>query len=269
MLNKSWRFIDCGLSSANYNMAVDEALLSNLKGEDEPILRIYGWENSLSLGRFSDAKKSINLKIAQEKEIPLVRRISGGGILVHGGDLSYSLILPQKHLDGIGVKESYHYLCGFIIRLYKKLGLDAGFSSELNIESSKSNICMAANEPYDIVIKGQKIGGNAQRYKSKFLLQHGSIPIGIDEKLFKDVFFEKFDLKNMLTLDKMDKSITYEQLSCMLKDAFEKEFKAKLRCDALNDSEQFLADKLLLQKYSQKRWNIDAKQDDSKAAVAP
>ena len=261
MFLKSWRLIDTGVSSASYNMAVDEALLSNFNIGNIPILRLYRWEPSLSLGRFSDLNKTLHEKRLYKKDLQYVRRISGGGVLVHGGDLSYSLILPREILKDTGVKESYRYLCKFLIQLYKKLDLNAKFAHELNLESSKSDICMASNEPYDITINGKKMGGNAQRYTTKALFQHGSIPISLDVSIFRDIFVEEYNLNIITTLDKIGKDITYLQLSKLLIESFSESFKVELVNDTLSQVEQKSVDELIKHKYSQRRWNIDAKYD--------
>ncbi len=260
---KTWRLIDTGLGSAEYNMAVDEALLRNFKENDMPILRLYRWKPSLSLGRFSNVHETLNLEALQKQKLHLVRRMTGGGVLVHGGDLSYSLILPRETLRDAGVKESYRYLCQFLVKLYENLGLSAEFAQDLHMKSSKSNICMAANEPYDIIVNGKKMGGNAQRYVSKALFQHGSIPISLDEEVFKDVFLNCSGLKNIFTLDKISKEINYKKLTHLLTEAFTRSFGVTLIGDTLSGWESCSSDEFLAQKYSQKRWNIDAKHDET------
>lgn len=264
---KTWRLIQSGLGSAAYNMAVDEALLRNFKENDLPILRLYRWKPSLSLGRFSDVRNTLDLEVIKQQRLQLVRRMTGGGVLVHGGDLSYSLILPRETLKDTGVKESYRYLCRFLIKLYENMGLSAEFAQDLHKESKKSNICMAANEPYDIVVNGKKLGGNAQHYSKKVLFQHGSIPINLDETLFKDVFLNYLGLKNISTLDKMEKEINYKELTHLLREAFTRSFGVTLVSDTLSKIESYTSDEFLAHKYSQKRWNIDAKYDETEATV--
>ncbi|MCD6433454.1 MAG: lipoate--protein ligase family protein [Sulfurimonas sp.] len=239
-------------------MAVDEALLSNFKESDLPILRLYRWEPSLSLGRFSNLSQSVNLEILKKRNLSFVRRMTGGGILVHGGDISYSLVLPRESLKDIGVKKSYRYLCGFLIKLYEKLELNAKFAHDLNFTTSKSNICMTANEPYDIIIGGKKIGGNAQRYTKDTLFQHGSVPLSLNHNIFKDVFLEDSGLESLATLDRIGKEITDEQLTYLLTEAFSQSFKANFVRDTLNQLELQSAENLLRDKYSTKRWNLNA-----------
>lgn len=256
---KKWRFIDTGLGSAEYNMAVDEMLLNEYKDTQLPIFRLYTWEHSLSFGRFSDAKSIINIKSAQKKSLGLVRRMTGGGVLVHGGDISYSLIFPIKELQGVGIKESYRHICGFLIRFYEKLGLKADFASVLNLENKKSSICMNSNEAYDLVINKKKIGGNAQRYTKNFLFQHGSIPLNFKHQIFEDVFLEESGLSQMLTLDKIKKDISTESIKKLLVEAFTESFKTEIIKDSLNSRQIQKVDELLKNKYSTYRWNTDAK----------
>ena len=240
-------------------MAVDESLISNFKDGDLPIFRLYRWESSLTFGRFSKPSLSVDLEILKEKNISYTRRMTGGGILVHGGDLSYSLILPREYLNDLGVKESYHYLCRFLINFYERLGVSADFAHNHGLNISKSDICMCANEPYDIIIDGKKIGGNAQRYTKDVLLQHGSIPINFNDAIFKDIFLEETSLENINTLDKIIQDIRDIELIKLLVESFSQSFDITFDNDTLSPLEQQNAEMLLTHKYSTKRWNIDAK----------
>ena len=255
---KRWRLIESGEGSGAWNMAVDEALLESFKEGDRPILRLYGWEPSLSLGRFSGADRSVDLESAEAEGIACVRRISGGGILVHGGDLSYSMILPRRVLKSRGVKESYRYLCGFLVNLYAKLGQKASFAQELQLESESTNVCLASNEPYDLLIGGRKMGGNAQRHTSGAFLQHGTIPITVDQARFGPLFLEESGLSNAATLERLGIEVGIDALSKLLKESFSESFGARLVSGTLSASEEQRAGELLAKKYSQQRWNLHA-----------
>jgi len=255
---KRWRVLDTGYGSAAWNMAVDEALLNNLQEDDLPILRLYVWEPALSLGKFSDVSKSIDMKKIESVDLPVVRRMTGGGVLVHGGDLSYTLLLPRNCLKGKGVKENYRYLCGFLINLYEKLGLKADFACDLEIKELKSDICLAGTEAYDIMIEDKKMGGNAQRYTRQVLFQHGSIPIKVDKPRFKDLFLGASGLEGSTTLEEQGYSLEYEQLVLLVSEAFRENFDTDLIIDTLHPSEEEDARKLLADKYTQQRWNLYA-----------
>jgi len=256
---KEWRLITSGRGTAGWNMALDEALLGSFEEGDRPILRLYGWEPSLSLGRFSNLASSVDLAALEAKRLPFVRRMTGGGILVHGDDLSYSLVLPRNLLESRGVKESYRHLCGFLINLYEKLGHRPAFAGELAMESGPANLCLAGSEPYDILIEGRKMGGNAQRYTSKALFQHGTIPRSIDEERYEGLFLEASGLERAATLQRLETPLEQEALQLLLLEAFCESFGADLSEEGLRKEEQKRAELLLALKYSQQRWNSHAR----------
>lgn len=255
--SNTWRFFNSHTETAQHNMAVDEALLLCFKEGDMPILRLYGWENALSVGRYSNLWRSLNRETIEEQNIACVRRISGGGILVHGGDLSYSLIMPRDWLREKGVKESYRYLCSFLIRLYEKLGYKADFAGENSVDVQQCDVCLASNEVYDILIEGKKIGGNAQRHTRHALFQHGSIPMRIDESFFRPFFSKETGFENAATLENLGTQMSYEELSRLVQETFSETFGAQLMSDTLSSSEVQCAMELYEAKYTQGSWNYD------------
>lgn len=257
IFSKEWRFIDTGHASAAWNMAVDEALLANFEENDLPILRLCQWEPSLSLGKFSKVFVSVDKQELQREGFPYVRRMTGGGILVHGGDLSYSLVLPRKFMRDKGVKESYRYLCRFLICLYERLGYKADFACDLDLELKGSEICLAGIEAYDIMIGHQKMGGNAQRYTHQVLFQHGSIPIEIDKARLKSLFVVDSGLERAASLRELGSSMEYETLTRLLRETFSEVFGVRTVTDTLSVSEEQRAEALLRDKYTQQRWNSD------------
>ncbi len=251
-----WRLIDTGRDSAPWNMAVDEALLDLFREGEWPILRLYGWRPSLSFGRFSKPLQSVDLTLAKERGVSCVRRITGGGILVHGGDLSYSIILPSSFAKEEGVKRSYRILCSFLIHLYEKLGLDAGFVTQFEKEEKESNICLAGSEAYDILIDGMKMGGNAQRHTKKAMLQHGSIPIYFDRDMLEPLFLEDSGLKEAASLCDLGVERDYDALSALLVNTFCETFGVKVKPDVLKSGEVRRAKELLKRKYTSERWTL-------------
>ncbi|MBU1667355.1 lipoate--protein ligase family protein [bacterium] len=256
---QTWYLMDGVVNSASWNMAVDEALLYSFKDHDIPILRIYGWENALSFGRFSKPDKIIDINRIKYNNISYVRRITGGGVLVHGNDISYTIIMPRKLLEGRSIKENYYYLSGFLIKFYEKLALKAEFASTLNFNISSSDICLAANEPYDIMINANKMGGNAQRYIKHTLLQHGTIPIRFDKKYFELLFFKDSGLSHATSLQELGIHIEYKNLVDLLIEAFYETYNVHLISKGLEWSQEQYAQELLKNKYTKEKWNLYGK----------
>lgn len=252
-----WRLIDTCTHSAPWNMAIDEALLECFEKSSFPILRVYTWEPSLSFGRFSKISNNIH----QEKlnNISYARRATGGGILVHGDDISYSLILPTRFVKDMGVKKSYSYLCSFILEFYKSLGVDATFALDSNVDCKKSEICLLGNESYDIIVEGKKLGGNAQRHTKKAIFQHGTIPLQYDDELFEAFFKKDSGIKNSATIYTLGVDKTKQELKEILIDSFVKSFECEVVVDMLSDNEMKKANELFEKKYSLDSWNINGK----------
>lgn len=223
-------------------MAIDESLLKNFNEGDLPILRLYRWdENSATIGISQDVKQYSHIV----KNNNIAKRITGGGVLFHGHDISYSLVIPSSYLENLSIKKSYEYICGFILEFYKTLGLRVSFAKDnKNIELSKNEYCQVGFEAYDILLNGKKIGGNAQRRTKKAVFQHGSIPI------FKSEV--KGETKG-ISLEDLDIKISYEELIKKLSESFESCFKVQLKSSNLFENELELTKSLLRQKYDYSR----------------
>lgn len=258
---KRWRFIDTGTGPAAWNMAVDEALLEEVGRSGVPVFRLYGWERALSFGRFSKPQECLDLRRVEETGIGCVRRPSGGGVLVHGDDLSYALILPRERERG--VRENYRRLCGFLLRFYGMLGLRPGFAGERG--AGGAAVCLAGREPDDILIGGRKMGGNAQRYASGALLQHGTIPLSFENEFFAPLFRGESGLEKAATLSNLGVDMTRAALAERVFDAFVQTFGTIPPREVLSPEEEARARELQQSKYSRREWTFDGKQTVAQA----
>jgi lipoate-protein ligase A len=185
-----FRFIDSPKLSAKANMDFDKSLVENFDGT--PIFRLYSWEeNSFTIGRFQKLEEIQNI---QKFGTNYARRMTGGGLLLHGFDVSYSLVIPITLLGNKSVKESYEYICSFILDFYKKIGLHVEYAKDIDISLSKSFFCQDGFEAYDMITQGKKIGGNAQRRTKELIFQHGSIPLRSDQREFSGHSLDEFGI---------------------------------------------------------------------------
>ncbi len=166
-----WRFLESGESSAALNMAVDELLLLTVAGWKAPVLRFYGWdEPAASFGyfqKFADVEAMTPLR-------PLVRRPTGGGIVPHDRDWTYSVAFPPGHFwYDLKAIESYLRVHEWVCAAFQKLGV----SAEVAPEAAKTGPgqCFLGHEKFDLLHKGRKIAGAAQRRTRSGLLIQGSI----------------------------------------------------------------------------------------------
>jgi len=115
--------------------------------------------------------------------------MTGGGLLFHNDEITYSLVCDKTDIgEPDNVFVSYRKICAFLISFYRSLGLKASFALEaedFKDRRAPHELCSASREKYDIIINGRKIGGNAQKRKRRVVFQHGSIPLSIDWKFMR------------------------------------------------------------------------------------
>lgn len=89
-----WLFLESGKGEAAFNMAMDEALLEALPRLRAPVFRSYGWSQPAAtfgyFQKFSEVECATMLR-------PLIRRPTGGGLVPHDNDWTYSVAFPNGH----------------------------------------------------------------------------------------------------------------------------------------------------------------------------
>jgi len=220
--------------SAKLNMSIDKTVSTLFNEGEAPILRFYTWEKSFTVG--ISQKTETYAKRYPQYNNNCAKRMTGGGALFHGNDISYSLVLPTSYLQGLSVKESYENICTFLLNFYKSLGLDAHYAKDCeDITLSKSEFCQVGFEAYDIIANGLKIGGNAQKRSKNMIFQHGSIPL----------YSTSSNKESGSSLEDLGVNLSYEEAIEKLKDSFEKTFNTKLNTSSLNDKETEYLEQLL------------------------
>jgi lipoate-protein ligase A len=165
-------------------MAIDEALLACFDPATSlPVLRLYGWEPpAFSCGRFQEPGAFLDLDQCRRDAVPVVKRITGGGIIYHAQELTYSLVCPAAAIpDSRSVKAAFFHLTSFLLAFYRNLGLAPCHAEQYHHDGrrlgERTPLCFAGTESCDILVGGRKIGGNAQRRLKETIFQHGSIPL--------------------------------------------------------------------------------------------
>jgi len=161
-------------------MSIDEALLETAR---TPTVRFYRWRSpAVSFGYFV---KFADVAIyAAERD--LVRRWTGGGIVFHGEDLTYSIVIPAKDPvfdeSSIAIYEKIHRGLADALNEMGECAVVAGgvdpggvaLSKHAAVSASGYN-CFANPVRADVIMDSRKIAGAAQRRTRRGLLQQGSI----------------------------------------------------------------------------------------------
>jgi lipoate-protein ligase A len=167
----SWLLINSGKGDAAFNMALDEALLENVARLGQPVLRFYGWTApAATFGYFqnyADVERTTRLR-------PLIRRPTGGGIVPHDADWTYSAVFPPQHeWHSLPAEESYRRMHDWLRLAFAELRGEAELAPCR--KTSLPGQCFAGHEKFDLLWQGKKIAGAAQRRNRLGLLIQGSV----------------------------------------------------------------------------------------------
>ncbi len=153
---------------AAMNMAIDEALLGILR---RPVLRAYRWARpAVSFGYFQEWAPVLAAWPGRDA----VRRWTGGGVVPHGEDWTYSLLLPRGSAGrGANAAETYAAVHGALCGALRDAGIDAAPAASAGPKVSQA--CFENPVRHDVLAAGRKIAGAAQRRTRAGLLHQGSI----------------------------------------------------------------------------------------------
>lgn len=188
------------------NMAVDACLLAEAEQEALAALRLYRWARpTVSLGyfqRYDDLARRDGSLAA----LPVVRRVTGGGAILHADELTYSLALPAGHaLAGDRPEQLYAWMHARIAEAAALLGGRTEPKGD-GAASARGGpfLCFECAARFDLVAGPgrEKLAGSAQRRTRAGVLQHGSVVLArthpvqpsaaLDELLGRAVSFDEF-----------------------------------------------------------------------------
>ncbi len=199
----NWLLLNSGPCDAAFNMALDEALLENAATLGAPVLRFYGWtEPAATFGYFQKFAEVA----ATTKLRPLIRRPTGGGIVPHDADWTYSFIVPPGHeWYAVSAEGSYRRIHDLLRLAFAELKIETELAP--CCKKTLPGQCFVGYEKYDLLWHGKKIAGAAQRRNKLGLLIQGSVqppPIALLRADFESA---------MVTVAKRDFAVRWENFS--------------------------------------------------------
>ena len=180
-----WHVINSGPCDAAFNMALDEALLESVTRLASPVLRFYGWtQPAATFGYFQHYAEIERTTLLR----PLIRRPTGGGLVPHDADWTYSFAFPAGHeWHLLRAEESYRRVHEWIQSAFTQLGV----LTELApcCKKTAPGQCFVGHEKSDLLWHGKKIAGAAQRRNKLGLLIQGSVqppPLTMQRSAWED-----------------------------------------------------------------------------------
>ncbi|MGC3960180.1 MAG: lipoate--protein ligase family protein [Verrucomicrobiota bacterium] len=181
----NWHNINSGPSEAAFNMALDDALLESIGTLGAPVLRFYGWtQPAATFGYFQHFAEIECTTLLR----PLIRRPTGGGLVPHDADWTYSLAFPPGHeWHELRAEDSYRSVHEWIQRAFAKLNVATEVAP--CCKKTAPGQCFVGHEKFDLLWHGKKIAGAAQRRNKLGLLIQGSVqppPLGLSREAWEE-----------------------------------------------------------------------------------
>jgi lipoate-protein ligase A len=162
-------------ASGTWNMALDEALLERALAEGIGHFRLYRWSApTISLGYFQDYDPAAWPEPLRGLDV--VRRLSGGGAILHHHELTYSCSLPPGHPYSGDPTRLYVDVHQVLIAQLAKQNFECRFrGTPKSFSEGVPFLCYSRGDERDLVHRSHKIVGSAQRRRKGAILQHGSV----------------------------------------------------------------------------------------------
>jgi lipoate-protein ligase A len=283
-LQAKWRLIQSPPQKGAWNMAIDEAILDSvIAGVSPATLRLYAWEPAcLSLG-YAQPIADVDREALEQRGLDLVRRPTGGRAILHGDELTYSVIGTEKdsRLAG-GVLESYCNLSLALLEALHLLGIPAqalekppsqSTSTEnLAVESSTAHkmanqnpVCFEVPSNYEITSGGKKLVGSAQARRKEGVLQHGTLLLYGDlTRIIQVLKFRDEAVRGRAASRLLERAttaegaagriITWDEAAKAYIQAFGEVLNLELEPGVLTRAEQSRASELVVEKYANPDW---------------
>lgn len=199
-----WKVLDSGSHHPQYNMDLDQKLLTEISLSESPLVHFYDWEKpSLTHGYFINPSQYLTAKGLESWGIQMGRRPTGGGIVFHLTDLAFSVLIPASHPNySINTLDNYAFVnqrvAQAILQFKKEINVTFLQTETAPMDPSSRHFCMAKPTIYDVMIEGKKVGGAAQRRTRQGFLHQGTISLApLPEKFLHSVLKSHTVLQEM------------------------------------------------------------------------
>ena len=177
-----WRLIEDGAGDAFHNMRRDAALFDSVAAnEAAPVMRLYEWDRpSVSIGRFQNVERTVNVANCEQRRVPIARRITGGRGILHSHDLTISaagIIEPGLEMNTSAI---YGWLARGFVAAFQHLDIPAEIGSScMKRPQETQGDCFSCVSQADVVSKesGMKLLGAALHLRQDAFLLQASIPL--------------------------------------------------------------------------------------------
>jgi len=250
------------------NMAVNEYLFRSLGLAPQTCVRFYQWEKpTASLGYSQVAEKAVDLDFCRQHRVDVVRRITGGKLVLHHREVTYSVTSSDVDVFSSTLGQSYRLISCALIQGLAEMGIEARLAGSPPRFYGKTNLpCFSYPAQDEVEISGRKVIGSAQKRVGPRFLQHGSILLDNDAKLLRHVaaFSGRDRRLRLISLSEvLGKSVEFGWAVEKLKRGFEEYFGIRFKPKIFAPEELDVIQNIQKTKYATEDWTWWRKEQES------
>jgi len=262
----NWELIiDREPGDGSWNMAVDEFLFQSLDTEiSHTVLRFYSWKKpTVSIGYSQKAADIVDVEFCKLKGIDIVRRITGGKLVLHHEEVTYSLVSTDNETFPPTVGNSYKQVSEALMVGLKEMGLNPNLADMPPEEYVRDHrLCFSYPARNEVEVSGKKIIGSAQKRMGSKFIQHGLIPLKENENLLKFVtlYKEEEEIQMISLSQALGKDVDFNWTVPVLCAGISEYFGIHLITRALTQEEEGAICQIQKERYANPVWTFGARE---------
>lgn len=247
----TWRLLKSDPLDGPENMAVDEAILEQKKSGHSPsTLRLYSWSRPYCSYGYSQRLDPAMRSFCDQRQLGLVRRPTGGGFVLHDREITFSVIFSRQDLQrSRTIVEYYRIISECLQQALASLGLPVSLEETIATEKGPASFCFSQPTKYDLMVRGRKICGSAQRRYRDIILQQGSMIL--DFQPLRGFWDRAGGVKEFAS-----RPIAAAEIGRAIERSFAEKLQLHFVEAGLTAAEKELAGTLVAEKYGREEWNF-------------
>ncbi|MFC2161525.1 biotin/lipoate A/B protein ligase family protein [Acidobacteriota bacterium] len=260
---KKWPLIvDKEPLSGSWNMAVDDYLFRSLGEKPQTTVRFYSWKRpTASLGYSQKTDKVLDVRYCRNSGIDVVRRITGGKMVLHFREVTYSICSSDSSVFTDKLSDSYRLISEALMKGLEKMGLHSVLAEEPPSTYARSNLpCFSYPARNEVEVKNKKVIGSAQKRVGSTFLQHGSIPLEDDRDILKKISFleEKEEDVRLISLSQaLGTKVKFEWAVDFFVTGISEYFNVEFMPRILTENEKEAVTKIQTERYNNPKWTFN------------
>jgi len=248
-------------------MAVDEYLFRTLPAEPRTAVRFYQWNRpTASLGYGQIPSQVVDLDFCLANGVEVVRRITGGKLVLHFREVTYSVVSSDVETFTATLGGSYKRISRGLVDGLTLMGLSAVLADQAPSFYARGTMpCFSHPAQDEVEIEGRKIIGSAQKRIGDRFLQHGSIPLHEDEDLLKAVSFLRGDpsrIRMTSLSEALGRPVEFAEAAASLIAGLASFFQVDFEPIVFEASDLKAIGDLRCRKYASDAWTLSAREED-------